>query len=354
MVAGQKLSARAKVYLESAAILTLSLMVAFILAETAFRIKDALYPLELTPFVVLNQEYGWQARSNCHFICTRRDAAKIQHDVEIRTDENGFRMFGGPVSDGCCIFFIGDSYTFAEDATQSETYYAVAAAKLGLNAFAYGAQGFSTLQEYLVLDKWIDRIKPDLVILQLCHNDFINNSVELTRLSAKNQCQVDQPYLSPEGSIFYQNPGYGVFSSAVSMIPSRLLHSLAYRIDNRKGIPLREDTIENVVEQEGFNFPPFVKAVEITDRLLAMFRDRCGDTPLIVFNVDGREPYASAFNRICAKHGIEQIAGIPEAIETARRGGGGVVAEDQAHWTGAGHKICGEILSEKLGSKCSE
>lgn len=348
----RRLSARAKLLLESAALVLLSLSVVFILAETAFRVKDALYPLELSPIVEPQKEYGWQARTNFRFVHTRRDAENIPHDVEIITDENGFRMFGGPATDGCRVLFIGDSYTFAEDATQSETYYAVAAAKLGLNAFAYGAQGFSTLQEYLILDTWLERINPDQVVLQFCHNDFINNSLELTRLSARGQCHVDQPYLSSDGGICYRNPGHGPFSSAVSRIPSRLLHSLAYRIDNRKGIPSRGNSIEHIVEREGLNFAPFVNAIDTTDRLLAMFRERCGDTPLIVFNVDSREPYASAFNRICAKHSIEQITGIPEALDAASRDGVTVFAEDQLHWTGAGHKICGELLAEKLQLKC--
>ena len=102
---------------------------------------------------------------------------------------------------------IGDSFTFAKDVSQQETYYAVLQEKINAAVFAYGADGYDSLQEYLILDKWLDVIKPDVVVWQFCYNDFINNSLELTQQSAKNQCHVSQPYLAAEGQIIYDNPG---------------------------------------------------------------------------------------------------------------------------------------------------
>ncbi len=329
-----------------------SVALVFILVEIAFRVKDALYPAELSPIVEPHPERGWQARTRYHFSGKKRDAANQERAVEIVTDENGFRAFGDLDSDACRVFCIGDSFTFAEDADQSRTYFAVAAEILNVNMFAYGAQGYGTLQEYLVLDEWLDRIKPDIVVWQFCRNDFINNSVALTRASAKGQCHVDQPYLSTEGVIRYQNPGDGSLSLLVKRIPSRLLHSLAYRIDNRHGIPALENTVENTIEQQGLEFPPFRQAVEVTDRLLAMIRERCGGVPLIAFNPDACEPYASAFNDICARQGIPQVKEIATAIEATARGGIIVYAEDGLHWNGVGHTLCGKILAETLRPLC--
>ncbi len=331
-----------------------SVALVVMLFEVAFRVKDVLYPVELSPIVEPHAERGWQARTRYHFKGTKRDAANQEYAVEIITNKNGFRAFGDLNSNACRVFCIGDSFTFAEDADQSETYFAVAADILKLNMFAYGAQGYGTLQEYLVLDEWLDRIKPDIVVWQFCRNDFINNSVELTRKSAKGQCHVDQPYLSADGVICYRNPGDGSFSLLVKGIPSRLLHSLAYRIDNRRGIPPLETTVENVVEQQGLEFQPFARAVEVTDRLFAMIRERCGDIPLIMFNADSREPYASAFTNICARQGIEQVREISQALETAESKGITVYGEDGLHWNGAGHTVCGKILAETLRPVCGK
>ncbi|HOC70916.1 MAG TPA: hypothetical protein PKO23_19085 [Candidatus Hydrogenedentes bacterium] len=152
--------------------------------------------------------------------------------------------------------------------------------------------------------------------------------------------------------IRYQNPGDAPLSLLVKAIPSRLLHSLAYRIDNRHGIPTVENTVENIVEQQGLAFPLFRQAVEVTDRLFAMIRARCGSVPLVAFNPDAREPYATAFNAICAKHGLTEIQDIPRAIEAAAREGIHVFAEDGLHWNSAGHTICGKLLAETLRPLC--
>lgn len=335
-------------------LVTGSIALVLIVFEITFRVKDALYPVELSPIVEPHPQRGWQARTRYHFSGMKRDASNREYAVEIITDENGFRVFGDLDADACRVFCIGDSFTFAEDADQSETYYAVAGKILDLNMFAYGAQGYGTLQEYLVLEEWLDRIKPDIVVWQFCRNDFINNSVELTRQSAKGQCHVDQPYLSEDGVIEYLNPGHGPLCRLLKHIPSRLFYSLAYRMDNQNGIPAMEHTIENTVERQGLEYPPFRRAVAATDRIFAMVRDRCGDIPVIAFNADSREPYASAFTQICTKHSLPEIRDISRAIEAAVRTGETVYAGDGLHWNGAGHTLCGKLLAETLRPLCSK
>ncbi len=347
-----RVSARIRGLFSILALVLGSAALVFIVFELAFRVKDALYPVELSPIVEPHEQRGWQARTRYHFSGTKRDAANRERVVEVITDANGFRAFGDLNAEGCRVFCLGDSFTFAEDTSQSETYFAVAAGILHLNIFAYGTQGYGSLQEYLVLDEWIDQINPDVVVWQFCRNDFINNSVELTRRSAKGQCHVDQPYLSTEGSIQYQNPGDGPLSLWVKHLSSRLLHSLAYRIDNRDGIPALENTIENTVERQGLDFEPFRKAVIITDRIFAMVRDRCAGIPMVAFNTDSREPYASAFTAICLKYDIPEIHDIPRTLEAAASSGETVYAGDGMHWNGTGHILCGKILAEAIRPLC--
>jgi hypothetical protein len=54
---------------------------------------------------------------------------------------------------------------------------------LGAESFAYGVMGYGTLQQYMILDRYLDEIQPGLIILQMCSNDLINNSlsVEIAR-----------------------------------------------------------------------------------------------------------------------------------------------------------------------------
>ena len=324
----------------------------FLTLEIAVRVKNALKPTELSPEIERDAKRGWRTRPNFHYQGTKKDAGGLEHNVEITTDPNGFRAFGNTTSTRCRVLFIGDSFTFAKDVTQSAPFYAVAGSILDLEVFAYGADGYNTLQEYLVLDEWLDQIQPDVIVWQLCWNDFIGNSLELTRGSAKNQCHTPQPFLAVDGSIEYRNPGDGRFSRLIHAIPSRFLHSIAYRLDNRKGFPATGNTIENIIETKGGAFGPFQQAVKTTDLLLKKVQIRCNTIPLLAFNVSAKPPYADAFRNICAKHGITLLEEIPNAIQQADAKGTVVFAEDGGHWNPAGHRICGEILAQTLRPRC--
>lgn len=345
-------SERRKRLLTASVLVVCSLVFVFLAFEAAFRIKSALGPVPLSAELERDGERGWRTRPDFHFSGVKRDLAGAEHPVEIITDANGFRAFGAPSSAKCRVLFIGDSFTFAKDVSQSEPFHAVAGRMLDVEVFAYGADGYGTLQEYLVLDAWMDRIRPHVVVWQFCRNDFIGNQPELTRASAKNQCHVAQPFLFADGSILRINPGEGRWSQGVRPLPSALLRSLAYRLDNRNGFPTLENTVENVIEREGFHFPPFQRAVETTERLFEKIQARCGETPLLVFDVEARKPYSEAFRDICARRGLSRVEGVAEAIQRAAAEGTVVFAEDGGHWNAEGHRICGELLAEALQPLC--
>ena len=51
--------------------------------------------------------------------------------------------------------------TQALDASDDQTYFSIAGKILGSTVFAYGCSGYGTLQEYMILDRYIDEIRPD-------------------------------------------------------------------------------------------------------------------------------------------------------------------------------------------------
>ena len=55
-----------------------------------------------------------------------------------------------------------------------------------MEVFAYGAGGYGTLQEYLILDEVVDHIRPTMLLWQFCSNDFINNDHALEVAGALN------------------------------------------------------------------------------------------------------------------------------------------------------------------------
>jgi hypothetical protein len=60
--------------------------------------------------------------------------------------------------------------------SDGDTYYAIIKRKLDAEVFAYGAGGFGTLQEYMILDRYVDMIHPSLILWQFCLNDFITTT----------------------------------------------------------------------------------------------------------------------------------------------------------------------------------
>ena len=61
-----------------------------------------------------------------------------------------------------------------------------------------------TLQEVMIVERHIREIMPDILILQVCQNDFINNSFELESKSYFNNNNLLRPYLGSDGTITMQ------------------------------------------------------------------------------------------------------------------------------------------------------
>ena len=147
-------------------------------------------------------ELGWKTIANHQFKDTINDAAEVEYTIDYQTYKNGFRSklpLEGLTSSQAVnskenqiesmtesqtlkyskVLFIGDSYTQAVEVGNEKTFYHLLGKKLPIRVYAYGASGFSTLQQLMILEKYIDVIKPDLVVWQFCSNDFIDNYHEL-------------------------------------------------------------------------------------------------------------------------------------------------------------------------------
>ena len=106
----------------------------------------------------------------------------VPYSVRRSQKQYGFRKFGDPSSTKLKMLVIGDSFTHATAVSDDRTYHALLSKILDVEVFAYGAGGYGTLQEY----RYVDLIKPNIVLWQFCINDFINNDNELELLSWVN------------------------------------------------------------------------------------------------------------------------------------------------------------------------
>ncbi len=252
------------------------------------------------------------------------------------------------------ILFIGDSFMHAIDASDDSTYYALLGKWLNFEVFGIGTGGYGTLQEALQLEKIINQVKPNLVVLQFCENDFINNSFELEKVSVYHNNQHRRPYLNINGSVFYANP---IKNPLLSFFirNSKLLSFIAPKIK----ILLRQENkpqkAYHQVQKEVFNQEEYNKAKKITDICLKKIKVICkkNDAILVSFPVDSplRSRYKKSktpYELLMQQNNIEILGNVPEAIENHENQGVCCRAEDGAHWNHTGHLICAQTLMNRL------
>ena len=325
----------------------LSVLVLALLGEVALRCLEAI-PSRFQA-IVLDDTLGWRAAPNISYTGTTKDISGRHRPLQIHTDSEGFRAYGDPgVRDKQKVFFLGDSFTQAVQVCDNETYYAILRETLPIEVFAYGGGGYGTLQESMILERYIDRVKPDVVVLQFCYNDFINNHAALERKSRRCNNAMRRPYLAPDGQIMYALPKPWPRVRNFANRYSHLLYYVFKRLD-RIG---SQESVEDAIEQKGASIPEFEESVEITGKALARMKARMSaGTRFYLFSVDDSEPYYGRIRRLCEREGIVFIDGIAKAIRQAEANHIVVKAADGGHWSPEGHRIAAGIIGKALEKK---
>lgn len=326
------------------AVMVVSFLLCCLVAEAALRVVHArrLHTFEL------DDDLGWRTLPNLSARYEVVDHAGTQSSVYLETNEDGFRMYSAEESNPR-ILIVGDSFTFGKDVSQDQTYYARLNENWNASFFVYGGEGYNTLQEYMILDRYIDDIEPDAVILQFCWNDFIGNSMELEQNSIINNNGYRRPYPLDSGQNVYLNPKGLLHTIALKY--SRLLYSIVYRVDRAAGLSRPNVAVEDEIERQGSSHSGLMSSSERTLEVLKRFRERCGTIPVFVFSIDDREPYFSLIQQLCAEADIEFIGGVGPALRAAESGGATTKAGDGGHWNALGHEVCAGVLNDALASK---
>ncbi len=260
-------------------------------------------------------------------------------------------IFGDVSSKKFKIMIVGDSFTHGQGIEEKDMYYKVIRDTFGGELFVFGGGGYGTLQEYMVLRKFINLIRPDLVILQVCSNDFINNSWKLESKSYFNNNSRIRPYWIGN-KIVYRFPR-PLDHLRVFLSQSRLFYALFVQADRftarlaQKGFLVRS-VEQDIQDPRRVPHPDFLESVKITNELIKKIKSTAGDIPVIAFSVNATEPYKQKFKEIFIEHDIEFLTDVPEAIQRVEATGVNARIADRTHWNAIGHKICGETLTQDL------
>ena len=294
--------------------------------------------------LILDDKLGWRPTPNYVFYGNKTDAAGKRYPVKIKTNNDGFRIFGDPQEKiKKKVLFLGDSFTHALEVSNDKTFYGLLKDALSIEVFAFGGGGYGTLQEYLILEKYVEEIRPDVVVVQLCSNDFINNSYDLELRSKGNNNGMRRPYFTENG-IIYRTPKYFAAIREVVNKYSRFFYFIVSRID--RIMALRStSSAEHIIRKNGGSYPLFEESIEITEHLLKKIKSCVPSTTLVyAFSVNDPKPYYDEFKRISEKSNIGFIDGIPQAVREAERKGVTTRAADKSHWNETGHQIAANVL----------
>lgn len=236
---------------------------------------------------------------------------------------------------------VGDSFTDGEGVREDAIYYRVIEEKLGGSLFAYGGSGYGSLQEYLVVDEYIDKVKPTLILWQVDANDFYNNSWKFESAFCMGKGNtLRRPYFI-NGKIEYRYPRFlGILG-----IHSRLFYRLSLEVERSlmlvcSKLPQNPEREKTLLEE----------SKQITEQIARMMKERAGPVPVVAFLSSGSGVYPDDFREIFKNSGIDFIDGVPEAVREAERVRGRDLSLGPkiGHWNEEGSRVVGEFLLAEL------
>lgn len=304
--------------------------------------KNKKYPTRTT---VADKDWGHRSLENYTWKGSVPDHLGEPYSLNYSTDDRGFRTFGDVKSEKKKVFFLGDSFTQAIEVSDGKTYYDLLGDSLDLEVFAYGARGFSTLQELMVLERYLPEIQPDAVVLQFCSNDFINNYHELEANSLYNNNRRRRPYLIDDDSVAFKVPakvGWDWLNERSLFF--QFLFTRLERLINEKAP--EESYSEYHLKAQGTAYEPFLNSISQTGKILNSFKKRLEpNTPFLVFTTHDDYPYFDAIANLCQKLEIPFVGHIPQEVAELDAKGMNTRSLDGAHWNELGHKVAAEHLA---------
>jgi hypothetical protein len=166
-------------WLRAIAVQCLVLLVTLAACEAILRVVDLRYlrmdESGIAPVYAHDAELGWYPIPNS---AQTYSGARTVH---VRHNSIGLRDIELERSPKPTIAFVGDSFVWGYDAEEDERFTNILRHKLPAFRIAnIGVTAYGTDQEYLLLSRVWDRIKPNTVVLMVCaDNDHIENSTNL-------------------------------------------------------------------------------------------------------------------------------------------------------------------------------
>lgn len=306
--------------------------------------------LPLPPYDTAQMDWklGWKPKADYLYDGPMSDLNGKEYSVYLTTNDEGFRRYPKErVSEKYQILVIGDSYTQAVEVSDDKTYYRYFEDSLQAQVYAYGMAGYGTMQELMVLDRYLTEIEPDLVLWQFCSNDFIDNDLGLER-DASYRVGLRRPYWDSKEGVTYGHPE-GTLATVMQQTKF-----LRFCWKKTQGLRMRfnQDTLRRNSEEQialgKEESADYARSIETTVDLLRQVQDRLGnEQQLVVFSADPYKPQSTDLALLCKDIGVALIP-FPEDAFYRMRSSAEVYTHDGYHWNELGHQLIGSEIAKTL------
>jgi lysophospholipase L1-like esterase len=248
------------------------------------------------------------------------------------------------------FFFLGDSYTQSVEVSNEHAFFNILKDSLNIEVFAFGQSGYGTLQEYMILDKYLDLIQPDLIVLQTCDNDFLDNHFVLEREGGYN-VRLRRPYLTLNNEVVYRMPiPEWKHWLSYSKFLTLLANKLEWIFTDQEGKVIAEAYIA----EDERAYKPYNDAIKITGMILDSLVERVPENiRLIGFSSSVYQPQLDDMRGLFEERGIPLHDESAQLLYDVRGEGRSVHSADGFHWNIGGHQVIAEgllpILKAELG-----
>lgn len=288
-----------------------------------------------------DSEIGWISKPDYQENFSISDwKSDSTYQVSYETEADGFRVYGDLSSSKRKILFVGDSYTQSAEVNNAETFYSIIGDSLDVEVFAYGQAGYGTMQEALIIEQYLKTIKPDLIVLQVCDNDYIDNYAPLEEHSSY-KVGLRRPYYSGAGKIDYQVAGKSRWQEVTDK--SRLLRVIRLKL-NQSVLKYDGPSAQELMSTKGREYAEYDEAVKLTESIIGRIEKSVGDTPLMMFSASVYEPMLADMRKSAGKHSILFTDGPGRIIEKHKFQRPRINSSDGYHWNKYGQEMVADTL----------
>lgn len=327
----------AKLKLACKVIATNVLAILLILAalEAWYRVRTP--PAVHVPWHAYDAEIGWVPAASIAIPPFDRNG---RDNAVSTTNGFGFRAWGDVHSTKPRVLFIGDSFTGLPATANDDAYFSVVKKALDVEVFAAGAGGYSTLQELLLLRRYVSLINPTALVLQF--GGFDGNSMELEDYSIVRTQKYFRPYWVDGHVIFRRAALYRwltKWSYAFRALDTKL-QNYQYRLYGGYTSPADAAVVAAARD----------KAEPLT---VDLFKEMSASVPagakLATFLYTSSDPELEArWLRVASQANFAAWPDVAREVDARRKAGANDTLPNDVHWNALGNRIAGIQISKDL------